>query len=561
VSATPALARPVTSEPPRIAPALSRLAAALPADLSDSPLLGIAGVILGAGIVTLAGRLLSLGLGDLKGNVGLGVDEGAWIGSAFNVALMFIGPLTVYFGAMLGTRPVLLVCAGVFTLVSLYLPLVHSYSLMMVLLAIAGLTAGTFYPLTLSFALRSIPLRYLALTLAVYALCIEGAVNFAPSLYGFQRDHLSWRWMFWTSAIVTPVMMACIYAGIPRSPRPARSGPTPSFIGFFYASAGLALLFAALDQGQRLDWWRSGLFTALFVVGTFLLLCALGRRLRAPNPLVDLPYLRKWNTVILGFGLYAFRFCLLATIVIIPQSLSVRGLDAAQFGPAVLWTAVAELSLAVVAARLLNKGIDSRLLLALGFAMIAFACVVNADYTSAWAAENYFRSALLMGVGQIFAMVGLVGTIVLQAMFSGGLDSPYRALTFSAFFHVVRLFGGQVGVALMGHYIAEREKVHSFLIGLHVQPGALMTAETVKDLAGGLVAKSTGAPAAAGRAIGVVAGSVRLQAYALSYIDAFHFIAWTCVAALLLVAMLRRLPMNFLDLVASGRDVPQPRKG
>jgi DHA2 family multidrug resistance protein len=87
---------------------------------------------------------------------------------------------------------------------------------------------------------------------------------------------------------------------------------------------------------------------------------------------------------------------------------------------------------------------------------------LNADYTSAWAAENYFRSELLMGTGQIFAMVGLVGTIILQAMFSGGLDSPYRVLTFSAFFHVVRLFGGQVGVALMGHFIAEREKLHSF---------------------------------------------------------------------------------------------------
>jgi len=119
-------------------------AAMLPVDLAHSPVLGIVGVILGAGIVTLAGRLLTLGLADLKGNVGIGFDEGAWIGSAFNVALMFIGPLTVYFGGLLGTRPVLLVCAGVFTLVSLGLPLVHSYSLLIVLLAIAGLTAGTF---------------------------------------------------------------------------------------------------------------------------------------------------------------------------------------------------------------------------------------------------------------------------------------------------------------------------------------------------------------------------------------------------------------------------------
>src|SRR5262245_30985681 len=112
---------------------LRAFASSLPADLSHSPLLGIIGVIMGAGIVTLAGRLLSLGLADLKGNVGIGFDEGAWITSAFNVALMFIGPLTVYFGGLLGTRPVLLVSAAVFTLVSAALPFVHSYSLLIVL--------------------------------------------------------------------------------------------------------------------------------------------------------------------------------------------------------------------------------------------------------------------------------------------------------------------------------------------------------------------------------------------------------------------------------------------
>jgi len=85
----------------------------------------------------------------------------------------------------------------------------------------------------------------------------------------------------------------------------------------------------------------------------------------------------------------------------------------------------------------------------------------------------------------------------------------------------VRLFGGQIGVSVMGHFIAEHEKVHSFLLGLHVQPGNWITSETVTDLTAALAAKSSGVPAAAGRAVGIVAGSVRLQAYALSFIDAF----------------------------------------
>src|SRR5882672_5395349 len=528
----------------------ARLAAAFPVTLSQSPLLGILGVVLGAAIVTLTGRLLSLGLADLKGNVGIGFDDGAWISSAFNIALMFIGPFTVYLGGLLGPRRVLLASAAVFTLVSLFLPLVHSYSLLIVLMVVAGLSSGTFYPLTLTFALRNIPLRYLALVLALYVTSIEGAVNFSPSLYGYFRNHVSWEWMFLIPALITPVMMTCIFLGVPESPKPQSKKEPPSFAGFLYLSAGFASLFAAIDQGQRLDWWRSGVFTALFVGGVFLLLCALIRRLRGPNFLVDLPYLGKWNTILLAFALFTFRFALLATIIVIPQSLSVRGLDAEQLGPALIWTAILEFVVACIGALLLYKGTDSRLLMAIGFTAIAFACLINADFTSAWAPENYFRSELLMAVGQSFAMLGLVSSLVLQAALSGGLDAPQRVLTFSAFFHTVRLLGGEMGVSLMGHFIADREKLHSYLLGLHVQSGNWLAAGTVQHLAAGLASKSNGAMGATGRALGIIDGRLRLQAYSLTFIDAFHFVAWACAGMLLLTALLRRSPLSLGQLPA-----------
>ena len=521
-----------------------------PATLSDSPLLGILGVLLGAAIVTITGRLLSLGLADLKGNVGIGFDEGTWISTAFNVALMFIGPFSVYLGGLLGPRRVLLISAWLFTLVCALLPLAHSYSLLIFLLVIGGLTSGTFYPLTLAFALRNIPLRYLALVLALYVTSIEGAVNFAPSLYGVLRDHISWEWMFWFPAIVTPLMIGCIHFGIPKSPKPQSKKEPPSFAGFLYLSAGCALLFAALDQGQRLDWWRSGLFTAMFAGSLFFLVCALLQRLRRPNFLIDLPYLRNWNTVLLAFALFMFRFVLLGTVVIIPQSLSVRGFDAGQFGPAVLWTAVFELTVAFIGALLLYRGIDSNLLMAIGFTAISLACLINSNFTSAYAAENYFRTELLMAVGQSFAMLGLVSSLILQAAFSGGLDAPQRALTFSAFLHTVRLLGGEAGAVFMGHFIGEREKLHSNLLGLHVQSGNWLTDATVHGLATGLAGKSSGLLAATSRALGLVEGKLRLQAYSLTFIDAFHLVALSCVVMLFVTAILRRPLLSFSQLPA-----------
>jgi len=524
------------------------IAGALPAELSQSPLLGILGVVLGAGIVTLTGRMLTLGTADLKGSLGIGFDDGAWIGSAYNIALMFIGPFTVYIGGLLGPRRVLQIAAVSFTLVCLFLPLIHSYSLLLAALALAGLTSGTFYPLTLTFALKNIPPRFLPFTLALYATSVDFAVNIAPSLYGWYRDHLSFHWMFWNSALITPFMVLCIHYGIPPSPPRKSFGPAPSFAGFLYASAGFALLFAALDQGQRLDWWRSGLFIGLFFSAMVFLLASLVRRLRSPNPLVDLPYLRQWNTVVLGIALGFFRFCLLATIILVPQALAVHGFEANQIGAALVWTALPQFLIAFIAALLLLHKVDSRFLLATGFFCIAVACILNAHYTSAWSAENFYRTELLMGVGQSFAFIGLVSTIVLQAIFSGGLSKPQDALTFSAFFHIVRLLGGQLGVALMGHYIAVRERVHSNLLGLHVQGGNWLDEASIRQMAAGLYTKSSGLAAATGRAVGVVNGRVRLQAYTLSFIDGFHLIAWACVAALLLIALLRKSPLNYGEL-------------
>jgi MFS transporter, DHA2 family, multidrug resistance protein len=524
------------------------VAKAVPDELSKSPLLGILGVIMGAGIVTLMGRMLTLGLADLKGHVGTSYDAGSWISSSFNIALMFIGPFTVYLGGIIGPRKILFAAATAFAVICAFLPLIHDYSLLIVALVVAGLTSGTFYPLTLSFALRNIPPRFLPYTIALYATFVDGAVNIAPSLYGWYRDHLSWQWMFWNSSVITLLMMVCVYYGIPALPATRKSSKAPSFAGFLYASAGFAMLFAALDQGERLDWWRSGVFTALVVGGSWFLLCSLTRRLRGPNPLVDLPYLRQWNTILLGVGLIFFRFCLLGTIILIPQSLAIHGFEADQIGPAVIWSTAPLLLIAFVAGLLLVAKFDSRLLMATGFTCMALACYLNADLTSAWSASNYYRTELLMGVGQAFAFIGLVATIVLQAIFSGGLSKPQWVLTFAAFFHVIRLFGGEIGVAFMTHFVAQREKLHSNLTGLHVQSGSWITDANIRGLASGLFTKSSGLAAATGRAVEVIGSRVRLQAYTLSVMDGFYLLAWACVVALILVALLRRAPLSYGDL-------------
>jgi DHA2 family multidrug resistance protein len=535
-------------------------AVAIPSEISTRPLVGILGVLIGAGLVTLTGRMLTLGLADLKGHLGISYDAGAWLDSAYNASIMFIGPFSVYIGGLLGPRRVLLFAAGIFAATCAFLPFIHSFSLLVAALIVAGLTSGTFYPLTLTFALRIAPMRFLPFVLAFYATSIEGGVNVAPSLYGWYRDQLSWHWMFWGSALIAPVMMICIYFGIPSAPAPKKGSSAPSFVGFLYLSAGLALMLAALQQGQRLDWWRSSVFNALFWSGAFFTLCALVRRLVGPNPLVALPYLWRWNTVLLGSLLFWFRFTLTLTIILIPQSLAIHGFEADQIGPAIIWSAIPLLPVALMGGLLLRSGVDPRLVFAAGLTCTALAAVFCAQYSSAWAAENYYRTELLTGVGQSFALIGLVGGIVLQGVFTGGLSKPQWILTFSAFFHTVRLFGGTAGAIYMGHFLADREKLHSNLLGLHVSSGNWITDANIHALTAGLFGKSSGLPSAAARAADLIAARLRLQAYSLSLIDGFLLVAWSCAIALVLVGLLRRSPLSYEGLADVQQQLPREAK-
>jgi DHA2 family multidrug resistance protein len=291
----------------------------------------------------------------------------------------------------------------------------------------------------------------------------------------------------------------------------------------------------------------------------FFLLCALVRRLRGPNPLVALPYLLKWNTILLGCLLFWFRFTLCTTIILVPQSLAIRGFEADQIGPAIIWSALPLIPIAFIAALLLLSRHDPRTLFAVGLACTALSAWLSSQYTSAWAAENFYGTELLTGVGQAFAFIGLVGCIVLQAIFEGALAKPEWALTFSAFFHTIRIFGGTAGAIYMGHFIAQREKLHSNLLGLHVSGGDWITDQNIHAMTAGLYAKSSGMAAAGARAIDLIAIRLRLQAYSLSLIDGFLLIAWSCACALIFVALLRKSPLNYGEL-SNMQQIPAAHK-
>jgi len=514
-------------------------------EVKANPYIGTMGVFLGAGITTLFGRLLTVGLPDLRGALGFGVDEASWIPTAYNMALMFMGPFSVFVGGLLGVRRVLLACAPVFVVATILMPFSPNLTVLLALQVIAGLSSGTFYPLTMTYALRQLPLRYTIYGIGVYSMDILSATSLAVPLEGWLIEHLSWRWIFWIFPPLAMLMMLCIYRAIPHPP--ARTGPKPtiSWAGFLYASIGLSLIFGVLDQGERLDWLGSGVIVAMLASAGFLIIAAVIRRWMSPNPLINVPFLGQRNIIILAISLFGLRFVILAIALVVPGFLgTIQGYRPLETGRVLLWVAAPQIIVGLLGAWLMRR-IDGRLVLATGFATVAVACLINGQLTSAWAGDNFLTSQLVIALGLSFTFVGLIGSIVQYINEVGALSRPFDVLTFSSFIHSVRILGGQVGAAFMGHLIAVREKFHSNLIGLHVEAGDWLTDERLRWLTGGVSSNSAGMDEAQRRSAALLGGQVRQQAYSLAYMDGFVFIAWLCVGIIVFVAFMKRTTIFF----------------
>ncbi len=538
--------------PAQIKPASSPTSP-MSAVITTHPLLGVFGVLLGASIATCTGRLISVGLMDLRGAFHLGVDEASWIGTAFNAAMMFIGPFSVYLGGLLGARRVLLACAGLFTLISLLLPFAPNLPILLALLVLAGLTAGTFYPLTLAFVLRSLPMRYVLLGVAMYAMDILITTTFATSLEAWFTNYLSWHWIFWNGAALTPVMMILIHFGMPWQPLPqSKEGqPKPNWRGFLYASLGFSLLYIALDQGQRLDWLNSGVIVGLIASGVFLLLVAAVRHFRMPNPLINFRFLARRNTLLLGAVLIFFRFAMLATVVVIPSYLgSVKGYLPLQTGPVLIEVALAQAVCGLLVVYLL-KYIDARLIITAGFSIIALACLMNATLSPAWSGSNFRPSQAVMAIGLALAFNGMVGAIILEVVNTGALSRPIDVLTFSGYFQTLRLLGGEAGIAFLQHFLSVREQFHSNVLGLSVQPGQLPTDHRLFALSAGMAARAPGLTTAAERAAEILGLQVSQQAFTLAITDSFLLIAWSTVCCLIVVACMQHVPTQYRQVVSA----------
>ncbi|MGH6642351.1 MAG: MFS transporter [Bradyrhizobium sp.] len=502
--------------------------------IAARPLFAVGAVLLGSFLANFDSRLTSVGLADLRGAFSLGFDEGAWLSTAGIGSQIFVAPAVAWLATVFGLRRVLGVPSLVYAVVSLVIPFVHDYTTLITLSIVHGMLLGTFVPATLMIVIRNLPIKWWLPAIAIYAIRVGFALDTSTWLVGFYVDNWGWQWLYWQGVAIAPLMGLMVYLGTPAEPVNRNLLKNADWGGMLLLGTAVSMIYAGLDQGNRLDWLGSGTVMALLLGGGALFVLFLINETLVPQPWAHVNVLFSRNVGLSLVVILLYTLTSLSNSSLVPNFLSVvGGLRPEQTGVLLLTYGALPMFVLVPISILLLRHFDPRTVLVVGLSAFAAANLLGTQLSHFWARGDFVTIVMLQSVGQAFTLLPIIILALSNA-------DPARATSFAAYIQIMRLGGAEIGVALMGTWLRVREQIHSNTIGQHLENGGVDVTRVLKKLSEFFAGH--GLATAPARALGTLSALVQREAYTLAYIDGFWLCFWLAIAALCCTALVTRAP-------------------
>lgn len=430
--------------------------ARLPADMPlTTKILAFSPMCVGMFMALLDIQIVSASLKEIGGGLSAGIDESAWVQTAYLIAEIIVIPLSGWLAHVMSTRGLFCVSAIGFTLSSLLCGEAWNIQSMILFRAMQGFLGGSMIPLvfTTSFAFFRGKHRIFA------AAIIGGIASFAPTMGptvgGWITDNYSWHWLFYIN-LIPGILVAVAVFFLVNVDRPdwslLRGADYP---GIVLLALCLGCLEYTLEEGPRWDWfgdrtitataWISGITGALF----------LWRTLAFSRPVVDLYALKERNFALGCLFSFVAGIGMFSSIYLTPLFLGeVREFSALQIGEAIFSTGVFQL-LAIPLYSFLANRFDLRVLLMFGLGVFALSMWSFIPITHEWGASELLLPQAFRGMAQQFAMAPVV-TLALSSL------PPERLKMASGLFNLMRNLGGAIGIAWCASLMNSRTNLHFF---------------------------------------------------------------------------------------------------
>ena len=494
----------------------------------------VLGALLGAFMAVLNIQITNASLLYIEGGIGTGLDNGAWISTAYLIGEIIVIPLTDYLSRVFSFRRFLLVNTVLFLVFSVACAFAQNLGQMIVLRGLQGFTGGVLIPMAFTLVLTKLPKPQQPLGLAMFALTATFAPAIGPTIGGYLTEAYGWQYIFFVNLVPGIIMMVVLWLTLERTPMRLDLLAHGDWLGIGTMAAGLAALQTVLDEGNKDGWFDSVLIVRLALVAAVFLTLFVWIELTSAAPTVNLRLFTRRN---FGFGTLAnfiVGFALYGTVYIVPQYLGqVFGYNAEQIGLVLAWTGLPQLVVIPFIPFLMAR-MDSRLLVVAGLGIFALSCFMNAYMSPDYAGDQLWVPNIVRSIGQAAVITPLSGI----AMAGIALRDSAAA---SGLFNMMRNLGGAFGTALLATLVTKREQFHSNVIGSSVTLFRDSVRQRLDDLTAYFMSHGVSDAATAQRkAIVALGNTVHTQATIMAYADSFAVLGVLLVLAAGFILFTRR---------------------
>jgi DHA2 family multidrug resistance protein len=486
-------------------------------------------------------RTASIGLADLRGAFGLSFDEGAWLSTFATAPQILVAPSIGWLIAVFGVKKVMIGPSILYSVISVAIPFVHGFEPLVALHAIRATVLGIFVGATLLIAFRNLDRKYWIFALSFYVLRIPFAQNLGLYTAGSYTQTIGWQWLYWQGAIVAPVIGILFWYGAKPTTVDRELLDRADWGGMMLFGVALTMLYFALDQGNRLDWFRSGYVISLLVATGFLACVFIWHENRVREPWAHISILYNRN-IALGFAaIVCFMIASLGSSLLEPNFLiSVAHLRPEQIRNFTAPYAILLLLAATITAATLVRTIKQRATLTIGFICFALSAWLGTQLTNLWSLPEFRWILILQTFGEEIVFLAAVATLFSNV-------NPARAISLVAYVQVTRLICSETVATSMTTWIRQREQLHSHLIGLHVTGATPGWSSLMVQLGSGL-APATSQTEAINRGVGILATMLQREANVQAYIDGFWITFVAAIVGLIVVSLMKPSPPHPLTM-------------
>lgn len=493
--------------------------------------LGVAAGALGSLMATLDISIVNASMPTIQGEIGASAAEGTWIATAYLVAEIVIIPLTGWMERMLGLRRFLLIAAVLFTGFSVMCGLSTTLAAMIVGRVGQGFTGGAMIPTAMTIIATRLPPSQQPVGTALFGATVILGPVMGPLAGGWLTENLSWHYAFFINVPVCGLLMVLLLTGLKDQAMRLDELFQADWLGIVGLALGLGGLTVVLEEGHRELWFESSLIcwlTAMTLLGAALV--AAGQYL-APRPVIRLALLRNRGFAAVFVMALALGAVLYGSAFIIPQFLAaVAGYNALQSGMVVLLVGIPAMLMMPLLPMLIARA-DVRVMVAIGFLVMAAACWLNGNLTTASTGSAFTPGQLLCGVGQSLTMMFLNQSAISSVAAKEAGDA-------SGLFNAARNLGGSICLALLATVQDGRLEFHRWTMHAAVQASD----PQVQAFVAGQAAALGGGPDGLEGAYRTVDFAISGQALAMAFSDDFFVMTMVTLAVLPLVFLLKPLP-------------------